>query len=528
MEIATLIGGIGIFLLGMTLLTDTLKKWAGTRLRHRLNQFTDGSLSGATLGATLTALFQSSTVTTLMTIGFVSAGLITFTQALPLVIGANVGSATTGWIIAILGYNVDVRQLFLPLIGIGMAFRLSAPRFRRVGLLFVSIGLIFVGIGTLQDAMGDAVTFSFGPVGSMSITQQALLIGIGFVMTVVLQSSTIGLVLTMTALATAAITLPQAAYLVLGQSAGTSLVVALGSIGGWKSARRIVLGHAIYHVSIVLIGWLTFPILFFVVNRVADWFNWNDLLRLALFHTTFHVLGALLFLPLYQPFARRLLKWIPSRSEKLTRLLDKNMSQLPTVALEAARRSLLEIERYLGNETELLVREGRLREDELTLVDKTLSDVRVFLSTIRLDDVGKQNDYGQHLSLLHTIDHLERWLYVLREVEPVQSLRDTDFLAARELVLHELDLVHQLNHHTPPEDSKMWKQASKQLAEYRKAHRSELLEETAANQLEMEQTIQKVQVLLWLDRIGYHIWRATRHLIKPTVPSERFEMNRED
>ena len=235
-----------------------------------------------------------------------------------------------------------------------------------------------------------------------------------------------------------------------------------------------------------------------------------------------------MFLPFYKGFASRLLKWIPSRSEKLTHLLDKNMSQLPTVALEAARRSLLEIERYLGRETEMIVREGRLREDELTLVDKTLGDVRVFLSTIRLDDIGKQNDYGQHLSLLHTIDHLERWLYVLREIEPVDSLRNTDFLAARELVLHELDLVHQLNHHTPPEDSKMWKLASKQLAEYRKAHRSELLEETAANQLEMEQTIQKVQVLLWLDRIGYHIWRATRHLIKPTVPSERFDVNRED
>ncbi|WDH75620.1 Na/Pi symporter [Exiguobacterium marinum] len=527
MEIATLIGGIGIFLLGMTLLTDTLKKWAGTRLRHHLNQFTDGSLSGATLGALLTALFQSSTVTTLMTIGFVGAGLITFTQSLPLVIGANLGSATTGWIIAVFGYNVDVRQLFLPLIGLGMGLRLSGPRFRRIGLLFVSIGLIFVGIGTLQEAMQSMVTFSFEP-SAMSFTQQALLIGIGLLMTVVLQSSTIGLVLTMTALATAAISLSQAAFLILGQSAGTSLVVALGSLGGWKSARRIVLGHAIYHVSIALIGWLAFPILFSIVNRVADAFGWNDLLRLALFHTTFYILGVLLFLPFYQAFARQLLKWIPSRSEKLTHLLDNNMSQLPTVALEAARRSLLEIERYLGSETELLVREGRLREDELILVDKTLSDVRVFLSTIRLEDDGKRNDYGQHLSLLHTIDHLERWLYVLREVEPVHVLRDTDFLVARELVLHELDLVNQLNHHTPPEDSKLWKQASKQLAEYRKAHRSELLEETAANQLEMDLTIQKVQVLLWLDRIGYHIWRATRHLIKPTVPSERFDVNKED
>ncbi|WP_214829541.1 Na/Pi cotransporter family protein [Exiguobacterium algae] len=527
MDIVTLLGGMGIFLLGMTLLTDTLKNWAGMRLRRRLNQFTGGAWSGALFGATLTTLFQSSTVTTLMTIGFVSAGLITFTQSLPLIIGANAGNATTGWIIALLGYNLDIRQLFLPLIGIGMVFRLSGSRFKRFGMLLVSIGLIFVGIGTLQEAMGDVVTFSFGQEGT-TLVQRLLLIGIGFLMTAVLQSSTLGLVLTMTALTTSTVTLPQAALLVIGLSTGTSLVVAIGSLGGWKSARRIVLGHLVYHVSILLVGWLTFPILFALVNRVADWFQWNDLLRLALFHTTFLLLGIALFLPFYESFANRLLKWVPSRSEKLIRFLDPNMSQLPTVALEAARRSLIEIERFLGKETQLLLRTGKIREDELKLVDKTLSDVRVFLSTIQLEGEAKQNDYGQHLSLLHTIDHLERWLYVIREVEPATALRDTDFSPAKQLVLQELELVTRLNHHTPAEDSKLWKHASKQLAEYRKMHRSELLEETAVYQLEMEQTIQKVQVLLWLDRIGYHIWRATRHLIKPTVPSERFEVNLED
>ena len=376
--------------------------------------------------------------------------------------------------------------------------------------------------------MRDVITFSFDQKNVLTLFQQVLLIGIGLVMTLVLQSSTIGLVLTMTALATSTVTLTQSALLVLGQSAGTSLVVAIGSLGGWKSARRIVLAHVLYHSSILLVGWLTFPLLFSAVNGLADVFNWNDLLRLALFHTVFHLLGVALFLPFYQPFSRQLLRWVPSRSEKLIRFLDPNMSRIPTVALEAARRSLIEIERYLGKETLLLLRVGSVREDELILVDKTLSDVRVFLSTIQLEEGTKRNDYGQHLSLLHTIDHLERWLYVIREVDPVGSLRDTDFLVARELVIHELELVNQLNHHTPPEDSKMWKQASKQLAGYRKEHRLELLEETAANQLEMDQTIQKVQALLWLDRIGYHIWRATRHLIKPTVPSERFEVNLED
>ncbi|WP_214888847.1 Na/Pi symporter [Exiguobacterium sp. s142] len=528
MGIGTLIGGIGIFLLGMMLLTDTLKSLAGERLRERLNRMAEGPVAGAFLGATMTALFQSSTVTTLMTISFVSAGLLTFTQALTLVIGANAGSATTGWIVALLGYNVDIRELLLPLIGVGMALRLIGRRVKRIGMLLVSLGLVFVGIGTLQEAMREVVTFSFSGWDTDTLLHQLALLGTGLFMTVVLQSSSIGLVLTMTALATDTVTLAQAAFLVLGQSAGTSLVVALGSLGGWKSARRIVLGHVLVHSLILLIGWLTFPLLFGVVNRVADWLNWNELLRLALFHTSFHLLGVLTFLPFHEAFSRRLLKWVPSRSEKLIRFLDPNMSRIPTVALEAARRSLIEIERYLGNETKLLLTEARKREDELQLVEKTLGDVRVFLSTIQLEEGQGRNDYGQHLSLLHTIDHLERWLFVLREVDPVDALRDTDFLVARQLVLHELELVDALNHHTPPEDSKQWKTASKQLAEYRKAHRAEMLEETAANQLEMEQTIRKVQALLWLDRLGYHVWRATRHLIKPTVPSERFEVNLED
>lgn len=528
MGVGTLVGGVGIFLLGMMLLTDTLRSLAGERLRQRLNRMAEGPVAGAFLGAMMTALFQSSTVTTLMTISFVSAGLLTFTQALTLVIGANAGSATTGWIVALLGYNVDVRELLFPLIGIGMALRLIGRRVKRIGMLLVALGLVFVGIGTLQEAMREVVTFSFSDWDTGTPLHQLALLGTGLFMTVLLQSSSIGLVLTMTALATDTVTLEQAAFLVLGQSAGTSLVVALGSIGGWKSARRIVLGHVIVHGSILLIGWLTFPLLFGVVSGVADRLNWNELLRLALFHTSFHLLGVLTFLPFHEAFSRRLLQWVPSRAEKLTRFLDPNMSRIPTVALEAARRSLIEIERYLGNETRLLLMAARKREDELQLVEKTLGDVRVFLSTIQLEEGRGRNDYGQHLSLLHTIDHLERWLFVMREVEPLEALRDTDFLVARQLVLHELELVDTLNHHTPPEDAKQWKTASKQLAEYRKAHRAEMLEETAANQLEMDQTIRKVQALLWLDRIGYHVWRATRHLIKPTVPSERFEVNLED
>lgn len=528
MGVMMLVGGVGIFLFGMMLLTDTLKEFAGTRLRDRLTRLTDDPFRGALFGATLTTLFQSSTVTTLMTVGFVSAGLMTFQQSLPVIIGSNAGSATTGWIVALLGSNVDVRQVFYPLIGIGMFVRLSSRRFRSLAMLCVSVGLIFVGIGTLQEAMQQTLAFPVTTNLAASFWQQLALIGIGLGMTLVLQSSTVGLVLTMTALATNAITLTQAAFLILGQSAGTSLVVALGSIGTWKAGRRLVLAHLMIHGSILVIGWATFPLLFAVVEAVGDFFGWNPLLRLALFHTAFHVLGVIAFLPFHTTFSRRLLRWLPSRTEKLTGMLNPEMTRVPAVALEASRRSLIEIDRYLARETLRLIEDGERRDEALHLLERTLGEVRLFLSTIQLDATSQPDEYGRHVSYLHAIDHLERWLGVLREIESPEVMQDGSLETARTMLLEALRRTDDLNHHTPSTDISVWKRLSKQLANTRKTQRAEWLEETPSRPVEMLHSFEHVQALLIYDRMGYHLWRATRHLIKPTVPSERFAMNEDE
>jgi phosphate:Na+ symporter len=152
-----LLGGIGLFLLGMLLLTDGLKAAAGDALKRVLVRFTGRPVSAFFSGLTLTALVQSSSATTLATIGFVSAGLLTFAQAIGIVIGGSVGTTTTGWLVSLLGLKLSVGKLALPFIGVGALMRLMLKgRASPLGLALAGFGLIFVGIDLLQSGMGGA------------------------------------------------------------------------------------------------------------------------------------------------------------------------------------------------------------------------------------------------------------------------------------------------------------------------------------------------------------------------------------
>jgi len=150
-----LVGGIGLFLMGMVLLTDGLKSFAGDSLRRALVRFTGRPSKAFAAGAVATSLVQSSSATTVAVIGFVSAGLLTFPQAVGVVIGASLGTTSTGWIVSVLGLKVSVGLYALPLVGIGAFLRLLATgRWRSFGTALAGFGLIFIGIDTLQDAMG--------------------------------------------------------------------------------------------------------------------------------------------------------------------------------------------------------------------------------------------------------------------------------------------------------------------------------------------------------------------------------------
>ncbi|HNW31005.1 MAG TPA: Na/Pi symporter, partial [Spirochaetota bacterium] len=152
--ITSLIGGIGLFILGMILMTEGMKSLAGDTLRRTLSKFTGGTLSSITSGAFITALLQSSHATIITTIGFVSAGLITFHQSLGIILGAHLGTTSTGWIVSLLGMKLKLGTVALPIVGVGAILRLiGKDRIASTGLVVAGLGLIFFGIDVLQTGM---------------------------------------------------------------------------------------------------------------------------------------------------------------------------------------------------------------------------------------------------------------------------------------------------------------------------------------------------------------------------------------
>lgn len=244
-------GGLGIFLLGMIILTDNLHKLAGDQLRAALLRFTRTPVTGAMTGAVATALVQSSSATTVAAVGFVGAGLMSFSNALGIVFGANIGTTITGWMVALLGFKLSLGLLVLPLILLGVLLRFFlGGRWAYAGMALAGFALIFVGIDTMKDAMmhlRDILDLSGLPSGSLLAKIQLLLLG--FVVTGITQSSSAGVAITLTALYSGILQFEQAAALVIGMDVGTTMTSAIASIGGTIGAKRTGFSHVISLLS---------------------------------------------------------------------------------------------------------------------------------------------------------------------------------------------------------------------------------------------------------------------------------------
>jgi phosphate:Na+ symporter len=217
-----LLGGIGLFLMGMILLTDGLKAFAGEALRKTLIRFTGSPLKALGSGALLTAVVQSSSATTVTVIGFVSAGLLTFSQSVGVVIGASLGTTTTGWVVAVLGLKVSIGYYALPLVGVGAFLRLLARgRWKSFGWSVAGFGFIFIGIETLQTGMtGLASYINVANLPQTGLLSHFLAMVIGIVMTIVMQSSSAAVATTLTALHTGQLILNNPLLCSLGQPSG--------------------------------------------------------------------------------------------------------------------------------------------------------------------------------------------------------------------------------------------------------------------------------------------------------------------
>lgn len=342
MTIGMLVGGLGLFLLAVNMITDGLKLAAGDALRNILTKATQSPGRGIVSGMGITAIVQSSSAVTVATIGFVNAGLLNIYQALGVVYGANIGTTATGWLVALIGFNIKIESFAIPLIGIGMLLRLTGGETRRapLGLAIAGFGLFFVGIDVLKDAFaGMAAAIDLQRFTAEGVSGIFLYLVIGFLMTVLTQSSSAAIAITLTA-ATGGIVGPYAAAaMVIGANVGTTSTAVISVIGATSNAKRVAAAHVVFNLATGVMALLLLPIMFGIVKAISDLAGLQDVpvVSLALFHTTFNVLGVLLMWPL----TRKLTDFLEQRFtsaeeiEGRPRYLDKTVAISPTLALNA-------------------------------------------------------------------------------------------------------------------------------------------------------------------------------------------------
>ena len=245
-----LAGRLGLVLLGIHHLTEGLRGLAGDSLRRALQTLVSGRLSAVVSGALFTVATQSSTATTLTIIGFLSAGLVTFSQAVGVIVGATFGTTSTPWLVAIFGFRVSVSAFAMPMLGIGAFLWLIAKgRTRSPGAILAGFGLLFFGIEYFQTGT-EGISWNLDAVGGSVFGWRWILAGIGIQMSIVMQSSSAAAATTLVALHAGSLTFDQACAMIVGQSVGTAATSALVAIGAGLAVRRAALAHIIYNVGV--------------------------------------------------------------------------------------------------------------------------------------------------------------------------------------------------------------------------------------------------------------------------------------
>ncbi len=513
-SILTALGGLGLFLLGMQLMTDGLRSLAGNRLRQILQTSTKTPRSGAVTGAIVTALLQSSSATTVATVGFVSAGLMTFPHALGVIFGANIGTTLTGWMVVILGFKLKLGLVALPLVFVGVLLKIFGPgTWKAVGTALAGFSLLFIGISALQEGLAffeGSVSPDLFPDDTRFGRFELVLIGIAI--TIVAQSSSAGVATALAALAAGAVSFPQAAALVVGMDVGTTATAALATLGGSVATRRTGYAHVIYNL---LTGALAF-LLLTPVGHIAHYLEASPIgfdpqIGLVAFHSTFNILGVLMVIGVTPQFARLVMFLVPARGLDLTARLDRGLLKEPAAALDATRVTVRDINRSAMTNLSALL--GRPKpphpETELVSLDQAVDTARSFADEIRTQPKDGAL-YDEHRALFHNLDHLERLVHRCRQSDRILTLDADPALHKKASQLRQA-LEAAAAADMTPETAASFNLLRKDLRESRHSYRYETIDRASRDEIETDDAMARLDAMRWLHRVAYHVWRMTYH-----------------
>ena len=426
---------MGMFLYGMNLMSSGLQKAAGDRLRGFLSAMTSNPFKRVMTGVGITALIQSSSATTVMVVSFVNAGLLTLVQAIGVIMGANIGTTITAWMVSLLGFKADISILAVPLMLLGFLFSNSKKnQHKNIGELIVGFSLLFLGLSFMKESVPDLkqtpevlefvrqwANHGFGSV--------LIFLGIGTVLTLILQSSSATMAITLIMLSMGCIPFPMACAMVLGENIGTTITANIAASVGNPSAKRAALSHTIFNVFGVIWALILFrPFLALVgkiiemmgyPNPAADGFAVTDpngatatsaLYGLSMLHTLFNLINTIIlvwFTGLIATIVSKLIKEPEKKEEKAFRLKYINAGPLatPELAVEQAIKEIIHFAQIsrngLGyvraaiNETEGEMFEelrGKLVKYE-EISDKIEYEIANFLNAVSEGEISENTSY---------------------------------------------------------------------------------------------------------------------------------------
>lgn len=328
--------GLGIFLFGMHLLEESLKKLAGRTFKLFLKKHTGNKIEALFSGTIVTAVLQSSSVVSMMVLAFVGAGVLSMRNGLAVVFGSNFGTTLDSWVVALLGFNFNIENFALPVISISAAMMvfLKLQKFRNIGEFGLGFGFLFFGLHYMKTAMETLfIDFDFTPYADFNVL---FFVFIGFVITALIQSSSATMVIVLSALYTGTIPFHAAAAVVIGSELGTTIKIILGSISGNPAKKRIAVGNLIFNIAITVFAVSFISPLINLVIFIAG--GSNELIALVLFQSIINFTGLLIFYPLMDKLSGFLEKLFVG-SEKISTFFISGIStELPDIALDGMEK----------------------------------------------------------------------------------------------------------------------------------------------------------------------------------------------
>ena len=447
-DILGLLAGLALFLFGMDVMGDALKKSAGSRLKTILGKMTSNPVSGFLLGLGVTAIIQSSSATTVMVVGFVNSGTMTLLQAVGVIMGANVGTAVTAWLTALSGINdegaaaalewikllkPDSWMPILAIIGVCLILFVKRGKKKDIGYILIGFSVLMVGMSLMSDAVGglkDNEAFK-----SILTMFENPILGVlaGMILTAIVQSSSASIGILQSLSTTGAITYGMAIPIILGQNIGTCITAMLSSIGANKNGKRAAVVHLYFNIIGVVV-WLS---LFYIANLIFTFpfMNINiDMWGIAGVHTIFKILSVLLIAPFYRQLERLARLTVREKEGEVqsVNMLDERLFETPAIAVQSATRvahemaaisaeSLKQAMALFAEYDPKVAEAVRNAENKVDVYEDTLGSYLVKLSSVDMT----ARDSMQITKLLHIIGDLERISdHALNIAESAEEMRD--------------------------------------------------------------------------------------------------------